>query len=130
MLVPFSDPTIDGWIVQWNGISDVVEIVIGELDAPGARLPVSQAPASCTMWCVVESLLWKTICWPALTVTGFGENDWLPVIPTISIVTAELDGVPDGAVGDDEDDDPDPLQPAAKSNSADPTPTIRASPRS
>jgi hypothetical protein len=36
-------------MVQWNGCADVVPIAIGELEAPGASVPVSQAPPSCTM---------------------------------------------------------------------------------
>src|SRR5512139_1394582 len=82
-------------------------MVMGLLVAPGAMLPVLKAPPSALAVCVMLSALRQATVWPTFAVDGFGENDWLPFMPLIVIVTSAVTppppplppGVGDGDVG-------------------------------
>jgi hypothetical protein len=73
---------------QWYD-APLEPIVIGWLDAPGARLPVSTDPLSRTTRCVMLSMLCHTTWTPAGSVAGFGENDCAPLIATTLTVTID-----------------------------------------
>src|SRR5215831_20611075 len=75
-------------------------MVMGGLNAPGARLPVSTVPSFNTTRCVTVSMLCQTIFCPAGSVAGFGENDCAPLIATTLTVTTpdESTGGADAAV--------------------------------
>jgi hypothetical protein len=91
-------PTIDEWMVQWKFAID--PFIVSELLAPGARSPKSADPSSSTTWCIVVSLFLKTSVFPAVTITGLGENALLPAEPTMLTVTVvATGGVAVGAVG-------------------------------
>src|SRR5512139_1175668 len=71
---------------------------MGELVRPARIVPVSK-PLPVAVWETESALRQATVC-PALTVAGLGENDWLPSIPLIVIVTSAAVGPPlDGGVG-------------------------------
>src|SRR5512136_2484254 len=80
---------------------------MGLLVAPGAMLPVLKAPPSALAVCVMLSALRQATVWPTFAVDGSGENDWLPFMPLIVIVTSAVTppppppppGVGDGDVG-------------------------------
>src|SRR5712692_7291456 len=63
-------------------------MAMSPLVPPFAMLPVSKAPPSAVAVCVVPPLLRQATFWPTLAVEGFGENDMLPLIPTIVMVTS------------------------------------------
>src|SRR5258708_7795946 len=65
-------------------------MVIGWLEAPGLRLPVSSDPSFSTTRCVMLSMLCHTTIWPAGNVAGFGEKDCAPLMATTLIVTTPL----------------------------------------
>src|SRR5215510_10060838 len=83
-------PTMDGWIVQWY--APTARRIIGALNAPGARLPVSRVPSFNTTRCVTVSTLCHTTIWAGGTVAGFGENDCAPFSRTTLIVMASAVG--------------------------------------
>lgn len=79
------------------------DIVIGLLVAPGAIVPVLKPPLSAVaVWDVLSAFLQATV-WPAFNVPGLGENELLPFMPLIVIVTSAVTvvpaGVPLGEVG-------------------------------
>src|SRR5512135_3456882 len=59
---------------------------MGLLVAPGAMFPVANDPSSAVTLCTMESPLNHATVWPAVTVPGLGENDWLPFCPVMVIV--------------------------------------------
>src|ERR1700746_834792 len=91
-------PIISGCMAQWYG-APLAPIVMGWLDAPGARLPVSTDPLSSTTRCVMLSTLCHTTCTPAGNVAGLGENDCAPLIATTLMVTICALPVVLGALG-------------------------------
>jgi hypothetical protein len=94
-------PTIaKPWIAQWYGKSPAVFMAMGLLDAPGAILPVSKAPASAVAVWGSESALRQTTVWPTFTVTGFGAYELLPFMPTMEIVTSAATTGPGAGAGD------------------------------
>jgi len=67
-----TDPVILGWIAQWKGNVPAVLKAMLPLVAPGATLPVSQAPVSdVDVWVTPASLVHVTRS-PAVTRIGFG----------------------------------------------------------
>jgi len=64
-------------------------IGIGELDVPGAILPVSTDRSSNPMRCVTLSRFRQTTICPATILAGLGLNDPGPSTPTTSITTTD-----------------------------------------
>jgi hypothetical protein len=65
-------------------------MVIGALVAPGAMLPVLKEPSfAVAVWVMLSAFRHATV-WPAVTVAGFGEKDWVPFSPAIVIVTSAV----------------------------------------
>jgi hypothetical protein len=60
---------------------------------PGVQFVVVEYPPLL----IVSTLCHTTVC-PGGTVAGFGENDWLPLMPTTLIVIAPAGGA-DGLLG-------------------------------
>src|SRR6266513_2305198 len=73
-------------------------IGIGELDVPGAILPVSSERSSNPMRCVTLSRFRQTTICPATIFAGLGLNDAGPATPTTSITTMDPE-VDDGPAG-------------------------------
>jgi hypothetical protein len=78
------------WIEQWKEAVPVTETAA--LKLPPGIDPASQLPLSATMRCVLPVELRNVTDWPAGTDAGFGENAWVPELPTMVIVTPVVCG--------------------------------------
>ncbi len=92
--------------------------MIGPLVLPGEMLPVLNELSSATMSCVLLSALCQATVLPTPTAEGLGENEFVPAMPTISIVTSA------GAGGDEGFDDELLLQPPTEANAIRPATAI------
>jgi hypothetical protein len=72
-------------------------MVMGLLDAPPLRFPVLKTPPVFEVAvCVMPSMLCHATVWLTVMVSGLGEYELTPAIPTMLMVTS---AVPPGAAG-------------------------------